>query len=228
MKIETFASSSTGNAYRISDGHTTLLLECGIPFRKLQKCSGYTLSEISACLITHEHGDHAKAVGNLIDFGMPIWCSQGTAEKLNILQAPGVQILQHLKPARCKTMEILPFSVFHDAAEPLGWLITSTASGERLFFLTDTGKAEYSLPPVHHIMIECNHLGVDAMGATNAFLARSVAENHLSLDACVSFLLAQDLSEVQDIRLLHISNAHGDPQVMRDTVARATGKMIIV
>ena len=84
MKIETFASSSTGNAYRISDGHTTLLLECGIPFRKLQKYSGYALSEVSACLITHEHGDHAKAVGNLIDFGMPIWCSQGTAEKLSI------------------------------------------------------------------------------------------------------------------------------------------------
>lgn len=228
MKIDTFASGSSGNAYRVSDGHTTLLLECGIPFRQLQRRSGYTLSDVAACLVTHEHGDHGKAARDLLSFGIPVWCSRGTAEKLGIFGNPSVQMLKHLQPAHCGTMDIFPFSVYHDAAEPLGWLILSQIDGEQLFFLTDTGRAEYTLPPVEHIMIECNHLGIDSMGKTNDFLARRVAENHLSLEACVRFLRAQDLSLVQDIRLIHISRAHGDPQIMRQAVAEATGKLIIV
>ena len=227
MVIETFASGSAGNAYRISDGDTALLLECGLPLRQLQRYSGYTLAQAAACLLTHEHGDHAKAARDLLAFGVPVWCSQGTAEKLGISASPGLRLLRHLQPARCGTLHIRPFSVFHDAAEPLGWLIESAASGERLLFLTDTGKADLVFPPCEYILVECNHLGVDSMGSTNAFLAQRVAQNHLSLAACIRFLQAQDLGRTKYIQLLHISKAHGDPVAMRRAVAAATGKMIV-
>ena len=60
MRFEALASSSAGNAYVVSDRETRILLECGISHSKLQKLSGFKLSEFAACLVTHEHKDHAK------------------------------------------------------------------------------------------------------------------------------------------------------------------------
>ncbi len=71
-------------------------------------------------------------------------------------------------------------------------------------------------------------MGLDSMGQTNAYHADRVVRNHMSLDDCIRFLLRQDLSQVQDIRLIHISNSHGDPMAMRNAVATATGRQVII
>ena len=61
MTFTSLASSSRGNAYVVSDGETTLLLECGLTFKELPKRLGYGEAGITACLVSHEHQDHAKA-----------------------------------------------------------------------------------------------------------------------------------------------------------------------
>lgn len=55
MQIEVLGSSSAGNAYIIGDGHTSLLLECGLPFREMQIKSNFTVANVDACLISHLH-----------------------------------------------------------------------------------------------------------------------------------------------------------------------------
>ena len=55
MTFTSLASSSRGNAYVVSDGETTLLLECGRSFKELQKRLGYGVADITACLVSHEH-----------------------------------------------------------------------------------------------------------------------------------------------------------------------------
>ena len=55
MIFRSLASSSKGNAYIVTDGEATILLECGLPYKKLEKLSGHTLTSLSACCITHEH-----------------------------------------------------------------------------------------------------------------------------------------------------------------------------
>ena len=82
MRFESLASSSSGNAYSVSDQDTRILLECGVSHSKLQKLSGFKLSEFQACLVSHEHKDHAKSVADLISRGMEVYMSQGTAEAL--------------------------------------------------------------------------------------------------------------------------------------------------
>nr|DAR00981.1 MAG TPA: YycJ-like MBL-fold protein [Caudoviricetes sp.] len=229
MEIKTLASGSTGNAYLVGDGTTTLLLECGISVRELMRRSRFTLSRVDACLITHEHGDHARAVHDVMARGIPVYCSEGTAAKLGISGAAGCNSkIWHIHRFDIGTIAVLPFSMYHDAAEPLGWLLESVHTGERLVFLTDTSRAEYVFPPLDHILIECNHMGAESMMDTNAYQAQRVIDNHLSLQECIAFLTHQDLSCVQDIRLLHISRRHGDPDAMRRAVAAATGKRIII
>ena len=72
MRFTSLASSSAGNAYIVDDGKNRLLLECGLTYPKLQKMTGYTLTKFSACLVSHEHKDHAKSAANLLKKGMNV------------------------------------------------------------------------------------------------------------------------------------------------------------
>jgi phosphoribosyl 1,2-cyclic phosphodiesterase len=56
MRFESFASGSGGNCYRVSDNHTTLLIEAGVPIRKIQEATGFKISLLDGCLISHAHG----------------------------------------------------------------------------------------------------------------------------------------------------------------------------
>ena len=228
MQIKTLATGSTGNAYAISDGQTNLLLECGIPIRQLLRSSHLRLSCLAGCLITHEHGDHARAASDLEYYGVPLYTSRGTAQALGLV-LPDEHILRAMAPTHIGTMTIMPFATEHNAAEPLGWLIYSHHTRERLLFATDTKRLDdYAFKGLDHIMVECNHMGLASMTDTNAYLADRVLRDHMSLDDCVNFLAQQDLSQVLDIRLIHISSSHGDPQKMWETVAAATGRRVII
>ena len=55
MQIEVLGSSSKGNAYLVSDGQTSLLLDCGLPYAEMQEKSGFKISQVSGCLISHLH-----------------------------------------------------------------------------------------------------------------------------------------------------------------------------
>ena len=84
IKITPYASGSQGNCYRITDGRTPLLLECGIKYKDIQNGMNFKVSEIAACLISHEHQDHCKAVKESMRAGIDCYISAVTAEVLGI------------------------------------------------------------------------------------------------------------------------------------------------
>jgi phosphoribosyl 1,2-cyclic phosphodiesterase len=55
MKIKTLSSGSHGNCYLVDDGNTQLLLELGIPWKKIRQVLNFQTSGISGALVTHEH-----------------------------------------------------------------------------------------------------------------------------------------------------------------------------
>ena len=198
MTFTSLASSSHGNCYVVSDGQTVILLECGISFRKIKKGLGFDLSNIRACLVSHEHKDHAKSVMDLIKSGVEVFASEGTADAV----ADRVQL-------QVGSLEIMPFATFHDAAEPLGFLIYSRTDGERLVFATDTVNLGYRFPGVNLLALEANY---DA-----AILARCermpekvkkrVTNSHMEINTLCQYLRTLDLSACRALYLLHLSNA---------------------
>ena len=80
MMVHPIASGSSGNAYYISDGQSSLLLDAGIPLAQIQAGCGYQVSQLSGCLVTHGHSDHVKAAKDLARLGVNIYTSRGTAE----------------------------------------------------------------------------------------------------------------------------------------------------
>ncbi len=55
MEIKTLASGSTGNCYIISAGGNSIMIECGIPIKRIKERSGFTLHGVDAVVLSHEH-----------------------------------------------------------------------------------------------------------------------------------------------------------------------------
>ena len=227
MDIRVLASGSSGNAYVISDGTTSLLLDAGIPIKAIKTGCRFRLHDIAACLITHEHKDHSKAAADLARRGVDVYASRGTIEACG-LSGHRIRETKALKEEAVGTFMVLPFDVQHDAAEPLGFLCTSTVTREKLLYFTDTGYIKYRFTGLTHIMAECNHdeesirASVDD-GRIHTDLAKRIIRNHMSLERLIEMLKANDMSTVRQIHLLHLSSDNADTEKMVSEVRKATG-----
>lgn len=232
MDIKVLASGSSGNCYRVSDGQTSLLLECGIPIREIKKGLGFRLSEISACLISHNHMDHCKAAEEIIKVGIDVYMSSGTKAALK-LSGHRIHTVKAKEQFSIGTFVVLPFETEHDAEEPLGYLLYSTATGEKLLFATDTYYVRYKFKGLTHIMVECNYI-TDILysnietGRVPAALKDRLLQSHFSLENVKDFLMANDLSKVQEIYLMHISNNNSDEERVKREIQGLTGKQVII
>lgn len=232
MQIKIMASGSSGNAYRISDGQTELLLDAGIPIKPLREGCDFRLSRLGGCFITHCHQDHAKAAKDLAKIGVNIYTSAGTAEACG-LAGHRIRRVISLEPITVGTFTVLPFDVQHDAPEPLGFLFESTATGEKLVYFTDTFYLKYKFTGLTHIMAECNHdddsirRAVDAGHVPIERLPR-LYKSHMSLEHLQEILNANDLTHVRQIYLLHLSGYNSDAERYKRTIQQQTGAEVYV
>ena len=225
MRFETLASSSAGNAYVVSDEETHILLECGISHSKLQKLSGFSLSEFQACLVSHEHKDHAKSVGELISRGMEVYMSQGTAEAL---ETEGVTLIEDMEQFSVGSLDIVPFATFHDAREPLGFLIKSRVDGDVLAFATDTVNLRYKFPGLNILAIEANYDKniLERCERMPEKVRYRITNAHMEIDTLCDYLRGLDLSRCREIHLLHLSDATSHEGHFINKVSRAVPRGI--
>lgn len=228
MKFESLASSSHGNAYIVSDRDTRILLECGISHKQLQKLSGFSLSEFRACLVSHEHKDHAKSVDDLIARGMSVYMSPGTAEALGAEEL--AKLIEHMEQFSVGSFDIIPFTTFHDAKEPLGFLIKSRADGDILAFATDTVNLRYKFPGLNILAIEANydkHV-LDRCVKLPEKTRHRITNSHMEIDTLCDYLATLDLSECREIHLLHLSDATSREAEFIEKVERTVPKGITI
>lgn len=225
MKFQALASSSAGNAYIVSDKDTRILLECGVSHTKLQKLSGFSLSEFQACFVSHEHKDHAKSVQELISRGMDIYMSQGTAEAL---ETDAVNVIEAMEQVNVGSLDVVPFTTFHDAREPLGFLIKSRLDGDVLAFATDTVNLRYKFPGLNILAIEANYDKsiLERCDRMPEKVRYRITNSHMEIDTLCDYLRSLDLSECREIHLLHLSDATSHEGHFINKVARAVPKGI--
>lgn len=225
MKFESLASSSSGNAYIVSDNDTRILLECGVSHKKLQKLAGFQLTEFQGVLVTHEHKDHAKAAVELISRGMPVYMSQGTAEAL---ETDAANLIEDMEQFNIGSFDIVPFATFHDAKEPLGFLIKSRVDGDVLAFATDTVNLRYKFPGLNILAIEANYDKniLERCEKMPEKVRYRITNSHMEIDTLCDYLRSLDLSQCREIHLLHLSDATSHEGHFINKVARAVPKGI--
>ena len=171
--------------------------------------------------------DHSKAVKDIIRAGIDCYIAAGTAEALG-LSGHRVHIIKARQQFRIGTWTVLPFDTQHDAREPLGFLLANQ-DGDKLLYATDTYYIRYRFSGLTHIMIEANYSldilkrNVEA-GAVPKELKTRILKSHFSLENVKKFLLANDLSRVQEIWLLHLSDGNSDAERFKREVMELTGK----
>lgn len=231
IDIQCLGSSSAGNAYRITDGHTALLLEAGFPFKSIQRALHFRMTDIAGCLITHEHGDHSRAAADIMRAGIPVYMSAGTAQVLG-LSGHRLRPAPPLEPFTLGTWTVMGFGVEHDAAEPFGWLLANQ-DGDKLLFLTDSYYCRYKFQGLTHIMIECNY-SIDIVnrrvlaGELHPSQEKRLLRSHFSLEHVKEFLIANDTRNVDEIWLLHLSDGNSDADLFQREITELTGAIVRV
>lgn len=227
MQLTVLNSGSTGNGYVLQNGTEALVLECGVPRQDCLAALGWRTSHVAGCLLTHEHGDHAKYVRDYSQL-MPVYTSRGTAEALG---QERLRILEPLRTVHLGSFSVRPIPAQHDAAEPFAYLIDHSGMG-RLLFATDTYYLRYRIPHLNQLMVECNYslpilnANIEA-GLVPAALKERTLNSHMSLEHLREMFAANDLTHVAQIVLIHLSARNADKSAFCREIIAATGKPTI-
>jgi phosphoribosyl 1,2-cyclic phosphodiesterase len=221
-----FASGSSGNLYIVSDGTTIIMLDCGLPWKKLQRLLDFKTSEIAGILCSHSHADHSKGIIEAAGSGLDIYASKETFQSLELSGHRYIEIADKEK-FEVGTWTILPFSTSHDCKGSLGFLMANK-EGENFLYLTDTMYAPIKFGQLTMIACEANYIGEILSqniqsGVIPAVVGRRVRHTHFSLETLIDMLRSNDLSRCRAIYLIHLSDGNSDEAAMIQKVQETTG-----
>lgn len=237
IRFKSLGSGSSGNATVVQasgDGRAThLLIDCGLGIRQLDKrlaMAGMLAGQVDAIFITHEHSDHVGCARQLaLRERIPVWMSHGTWSAIGKPDFEGLlRIACDEVDIEIGGLQILPFTVPHDAREPLQ--LTCGDGQRRLGVATDMGHASshvlQQLAGCNTLLLECNH-DPDLLAASTypPFLKRRVggAYGHLANAAAAAIAAALRPSGLQQVVAAHLSEQNNRPALARDALAAALG-----
>ena len=230
MRFCSLGSGSSGNATvveaRSGSAVSRVLVDCGFSLRELElRLARVALApaDIDAVFITHEHGDH---VGCALTFARrhqrPLWMSRGTWQAIGEPSLPGLlNITRDGDEITVGDLQLRPFTVPHDAREPLQLRCTDGARALGIF--TDAGSITphvlANLQGLDALMLECNHdRGLLAASAYPASVKARIGGRfgHLANDTA-----AEALASCWHRGMKHLVAAHLSQRTNRSDLARA-------
>lgn len=232
MKLKVINSNSAGNAYILENDTEALLIECGVKFDRVLKALAFNLTKVVGAIVTHEHGDHACSIKKALDRGVEVWATRGTHLSCGTDQHHRTRFISNKQEVQIGNFRVMAFSVKHDAADPVGFLIDHYETGT-ILFLTDSYYSEYTFSGLNNVIIEANYSQQILQqkldnGYVIPFVRNRIIKSHMNIETCSKLLQANDLSKVNNIVLIHLSDSNSDAKLFREIITSATGKSVTV
>lgn len=232
MKLHVVGSGSSGNSYLLTDaGGRSLLVEAGVHPDEVGKALRFDVSGLVGVLATHRHKDHAAYVGHYAERGRKVLALQDVFDAAGLSASVNCVAVEPMHGYKLGGFKVLPFEVSHDVP-CVGFVIEHPEMG-KLLFATDTMMVGYRFGGLNHVMIEANYS--DALvdgnvddGMVHGFMRERLMTTHMSLENAVGMLRANDLSGVNEVILIHLSDSNADAAQFRDRVVSATGKPVYI
>lgn len=233
MTLHILGSSSHGNCYLLESDTGTLVIEAGIKFLEVKKALNFQIGKIIGALISHRHDDHARYVGSIVTSGILVMASRSTLESKHLYGKPFTKEIKPMKGIKVSGFKIMPIPLTHSDTDGtpcdcLGFVIDHPESG-RILFATDTMKLDMTIPKLNHVMIEANYSDevieerIES-GEIPYFMRNRLLFSHMELETTKNVLLANDMSGVNEIVLLHLSYNNSDADMFKQRISEATGK----
>lgn len=242
IRFKSLGSGSTGNAtvvqVRTEHRTTHLLVDCGLGIRQLDKRlgqAGMLAEQIDAIFITHEHADHIGCARTLaFRERIPVWMSEGTWLGLGQPDFGGLlHIARDSEAIEVRDLQVTPFTVPHDAREPLQ--LTCGDGAVRLGVLTDLGHATPHvighLSGCATLLLECNHdPEMLERGPYPWFLKRRVGGDwgHLANGAAAAIAQAVQVHGLRQVVAAHLSEQNNRPDLARAALEGTLGGSVEV
>lgn len=230
MKFKILDTGSKGNLYLLtSNTNKTLIIEAGIKLKEVLVETNFDLASIEGMIVTHEHGDHFKFINEYIKANVKIYGSNGTFKNYN---DHNIFKIKHGQVVEIGEFKVQCFNTVHDANEPLGFIIFHKECGNVLF-MTDTKYSGYKFNNLNQIIMEANYCEeiLDKKYydiSIPAFLYKRIIKSHMSIQTCVKFLVNNDISKVENIVLIHLSDSNSNEQEFKNRVIEAIGRKPII
>ena len=233
MRIISLASGSSGNCYFVSVAETNIIVDCGISAfaaaKKLDK-SGIDVRGIDAILVTHEHADHVSGAFTLAKRAeAPLFITLPTYSAIGKKpQNTDVHLFSASEMFAVGNVDVHPFSLSHDAADPVGFKILSDEGD--VVFVTDTGIVSETIARMVQgataLALEFNH---DPFmlehGPYPQLLKERIASNlgHLSNSDAARLLAKMDRTKLKGLLLSHLSRSNNLPKLALFEAEKALG-----
>jgi phosphoribosyl 1,2-cyclic phosphodiesterase len=243
LRFKSLGSGSTGNATLVEATGLRprrLLVDCGLGIRQLSvrlAQAGLADGDIDAIFITHEHSDHVGCARQFAQrHNVPVWMSRGTHEGTGLADFGGLlNIARDGEAIDLGELQLMPFTVPHDAREPLQ--LTCTDGAARLGVLTDLGHATAHLlahlARCDALLLECNHDSeLLARSTYPPFLKRRVGGMYGHLSNAAAGEIARSVAHggLKQLVAAHLSQQNNRPdlalQAMQDALGSATDIMV--
>lgn len=177
--------------------------------------------QLTAIVVTHEHGDHIQGVSRLAKrFNIPVFCTAGTLRSNKIDPAVNVTIVHDMQSFTLGDLAITPVTVPHDAKEPCQFYFQ--AGDKKLGVLTDLGfvsmHVQQAFHDCHALLLEANHdCQMLQQGPYPESLKRRVGGQwgHLNNDQAVQFLQSTQISALDTLVLGHISEQNNHLDIVK-------------
>lgn len=233
MRLVSIASGSSGNCIYVGSEQTHILVDAGISNKRIEKGlneMGLKGDELSAVVVTHEHSDHTKGLGVLArKHGVPIYGTQETLSEIAAMKSLGeypTELLVPIQPDvdfKIGDLEVKPFSIDHDAANPVAYRI----SHERKSVAVATDMGHYNQYIINHLqgldalLLESNHdVRMLETGPYPYHLKRRILGNygHLSNENAGRLLNHILHDNLKNILLGHLSKENNYEELAYETV----------
>ncbi len=252
VQFTILGSGSAGNCAYVETAETRILVDAGfspLQIRKRLATIGKTPEKLSAILITHEHSDHIAGILGLADkFNIPVFCNRGTQDgtiwafkakfaskkSLALEGADGTAALKAKVDWRLfetgasfeiGDVGIDTFSIPHDAQDPVGYLLRTTAGN--IGFATDLGHVTKlvleRIRVANVLVLESNHdvkMLQDCPRRSWALKQRILGRHGHISNVTAAETVAQIISaELRQLYLAHLSRECNKPELAEHVMA---------
>lgn len=230
------ASGSNGNCYYLGNSNYGMLIDAGIGVRTIKKRlkeHAIDIASIHAVLVTHDHWDHIKSVGNLGEkLSIPVYATRKVhrgiescrlvKEKLNGSR----RYFEKETPFQINDFSITAFDVPHDSSDNSGFYFEF--GNHALTLITDIGmiteKVTHYARKAHHLVIEANYDEEMLRNGRYPYHLKKRITNgagHLSNRQTAEFLAENCGAHLKNIWLCHLSGDNNRPELAYDTVQQS-------